>query len=355
MRKTNNRIPIRLFSDTRNILMGFATVLVLLYHVYIRMDVISPDKWVITRSWQALTLLLYGSVDIFLFLSGMSLFYSFSKDSSLKSFYKKRAVRILPPYFIVASLWYIFTYQGITVGEYLKNLFFFNFILDGDLVFWFMALLIVLYAVYPLIHVLLTRYRGWGAVGLIIGSFLLSLAVYLLSPKLFENISPALSRMPSFLLGVMAGSLCQQGRPMPRGALPASVFLAGGIFLLTFAGAFDRMNPVIYFYTGALFNFSIMLQLALLLRRRQDGFIARLLTWLGGYSLECYLICERIYTLFEYAVDDGDPFGILYAVFVVLLTLILAKILQSVCKDFSAVLLHPAAREIQETPSGFKN
>ena len=40
--------------------------------------------------------------EIFVFLSGMGLYYSFSKDSNVKKFYIKRYKRILIPYVIVA-------------------------------------------------------------------------------------------------------------------------------------------------------------------------------------------------------------------------------------------------------------
>ena len=95
------------FSRSRAALMGAATLFILLAHCYIRFDVISPDKWMITKAWNIANELFVGSVDIFVFLSGMSMFFSMKKDPSVKNFYKKRALRILPAYFNVASLWYI--------------------------------------------------------------------------------------------------------------------------------------------------------------------------------------------------------------------------------------------------------
>jgi len=40
----------------------------------------------------------YGGVDLFLFLSGLGIYFSLSKDENKRRFYLKRVLRILPYY-----------------------------------------------------------------------------------------------------------------------------------------------------------------------------------------------------------------------------------------------------------------
>ena len=55
----------------------------------------------IMKWWQ-----FFGSigVEVFVFLSGVGLYYSFSNNNNLSAFYKKRFLRIMPAYLIVASV-----------------------------------------------------------------------------------------------------------------------------------------------------------------------------------------------------------------------------------------------------------
>ncbi|MGG6547118.1 UNVERIFIED_CONTAM: acyltransferase family protein, partial [Prevotella sp. 15_C9] len=46
-------------------------------------------------------------VDMFFFLSGIGLWYSWAKDSSTNTFYLKRIFRIYPTWLIVATAYYV--------------------------------------------------------------------------------------------------------------------------------------------------------------------------------------------------------------------------------------------------------
>ena len=67
-----------------------------------------------------------SGVDIFLFLSGFGLYYSFKKNQDLRTFFKKRFTRILIPYFIISiPAWYIkdFLIEDKGLVHFLKDLF----------------------------------------------------------------------------------------------------------------------------------------------------------------------------------------------------------------------------------------
>lgn len=82
-------------------LMGFAIILIMLFH---------------------LGVLPFGEcgVDIFLFLSGFSMYHSLSRNDNIVKFYRKRLLRILPAYLIIAiPFFFLKTY---TIDEFLLKI-----------------------------------------------------------------------------------------------------------------------------------------------------------------------------------------------------------------------------------------
>ena len=47
-------------------------------------------------------------IEVFAFLSGISLYFAMTKQSNIRYFYCKRVKRILPAYFIIAILYWVF-------------------------------------------------------------------------------------------------------------------------------------------------------------------------------------------------------------------------------------------------------
>ena len=111
--------------------------------------------------------------------SGFGLFYSFTKDSNIKRFYKKRFANVLIPYLIIAIPYYTYffvtnrqdlvpvyskslepisslvTYLGriTTIGYWHEG----NF--NG---MWYLSLTILLYLMYPAVHQLFRSLVGGG-------------------------------------------------------------------------------------------------------------------------------------------------------------------------------------------------
>lgn len=77
--------------------MGFAILWVMYFHM--------PLKFATEIGWFTHRIGFYG-VDIFLFLSGLGVYFSLMKRPNVLRFYKARLVRILPAYVIVACVSY---------------------------------------------------------------------------------------------------------------------------------------------------------------------------------------------------------------------------------------------------------
>lgn len=143
----NTRIELGDLSIYRTELMGIATIMILLCHAH-PFGVILPP--ILSK------LFTYGNqgVDIFLFVSGIGLYYSLEKKhdaGGLFYWYKRRYKRILIPYLIIATPFflYITLLHNENVWYFIKLLSTFSFWIDHKGA-WYIALLIPLYLVSPL-------------------------------------------------------------------------------------------------------------------------------------------------------------------------------------------------------------
>ena len=106
----------------------------------------------------------YGGVDIFLFLSGWGLYYSWQKNPDIYSFYVKRLWRIFPAYALVVtgaylSKWFVL-HDKIEFGDYLSALTTVKY-WYGYLVHWYIALIVLLYLLFPF-YIKIFRNNLWG-------------------------------------------------------------------------------------------------------------------------------------------------------------------------------------------------
>lgn len=137
-----------LISKYRSELMGIAMLLVVWHHLPININIPIYDFLRINAGF---------GVDIFLLLSGIGLYYSMSKESSLRNYYLKRFIRIFP-------IWAIF----ILCLNFIKGNFDFTYLFlkistigwwtgSVGMDYWFIPNIVVLYIVYPLFHQVLQK------------------------------------------------------------------------------------------------------------------------------------------------------------------------------------------------------
>ena len=91
----------------RNAVYGVAAIWIVLFHGIILKGVELPAQLrFLTDTFQLGNI----SVDIFLLLSGIGLYFSFSKDGRVLRFYYKRIVRVWLPYLLMAAPFYVYVY-----------------------------------------------------------------------------------------------------------------------------------------------------------------------------------------------------------------------------------------------------
>lgn len=147
----------------------------------------------------------YGiiGVDIFLFVSGYGLFFALEKSVSLRSYYKRRLLRIFPAYYIIGIFYSFFLfYDGIT--DYLFRFTTLGFWFDGLYCDWYIPSIVLLYLLSPYVKKLF--YMKGAAIILSAIVVVIYLVAYLLVDReLIYEKEPhffLLYRIPAFLFGM---------------------------------------------------------------------------------------------------------------------------------------------------------
>lgn len=170
-----------IISSFRTEIMGLAILLIMLFH---------------------LGVLPFGEcgVDIFLFLSGFSMYHSLSKNSNVVQFYKKRVLRILPAYFIVAMPY--FAIKASSMGDFLMKITNLGIVMYGVMDgWWFVTMILLCYLIAPIIYKMFDKLNVGGQFCIFITLLIVCIGI----GENFERIRIFIVRFPAFLLGMSLG------------------------------------------------------------------------------------------------------------------------------------------------------
>ena len=211
--------PIELsdISRYRGELMGLAMLFVMLFHVWM------------PRSNPMYGLVRCGNVgvDIFLLLSGVGLWYSWTKTPSAKHFFRRRLLRIYPAWVVMAALFYIPNYLNTPGGGYSPDrpnlianiLVGWSFWRVDDLTFWFVPAIMALYVIAPAYMKLIIKHPAYRWTPVV--AMVLAVMVQYYPPvhQAVGHLEIFFSRVPIFLIGVNLGAWVKEGRTLDGQAL----------------------------------------------------------------------------------------------------------------------------------------
>ncbi|MCI6465883.1 MAG: acyltransferase [Faecalicatena sp.] len=324
----NHEITWKILSTYRSQIMGVAIIWIMLLHgmeaypqIYKEFPLIG---FVMERG-------MIG-VEMFLFVSGMGMFFSFTKNDNIKYFYFKRIDRVLIPYLLISLPFWIWKdlWTGRDVGAFFKDYTMLSFWTEGVYTVWYIALILLLYAVYPLIFNVFIKGSSMLKKGIImLASLLLPVMVFLISPSIFEKTEIAVWRITSFILGTLMAKWVMDSKKIKFSHL---FILAGGTVVFTVVAfvinatvKFPGIVRLIYLPLGLI----CCLLVGVLLDLLKCGWMNRFLGIAGKYSLELYMIHIFIRAVYRYYVPDSEKLPAAQAVVVWLVIMLLSAVIST--------------------------
>ncbi len=281
-------IELQNISRYRGELMGAAMLFVILFHVGLPRE----------DAFYGLRRIGNIGVDMFLFLSGVGLWFSWTKRPSLKHFFTRRYLRIYPAWLIIACLFYIPDFLGPRqfstniidlLGDVLIN---WDFWLHDELSFWYIPATMMLYLFAPAYMQLIIKhpvYR-WLPVVMIMWCILVQYVTPIHAAV--GHLEIFWSRVPIFFIGINFGQAVKEKRCMDG----ASLWLIVLVFVMAFASSVFleqvRHGQFPLFIERMLYIPLTVTAILLLNRvfRRTPKWFNATFREVGALSLEAYLI-----------------------------------------------------------------
>jgi peptidoglycan/LPS O-acetylase OafA/YrhL len=302
---TNNHShPVSLITQYRMPLMGLAAIWIVIYHSF------SFGPGFLGSILQFFRSIGYFGVDIFFFLSGLGLMMGwYKKRYSLKAFYMRRFLRIMPAYWIVILL-------GLAarsvlgapcpIGKFVANFFCVGYLTHQQTIFglWFVGAIIILYLAFPVLAYILTKSQKSFMPVVIVTFVSLAIAIFLGWAEHGSHLIPFILRWPAFFLGMYTG-LCivtQNYIYIDKVSPRVLCLLLFTGFILLFS---IRLRPIyitksflwqkgIYFYPCVLMSYPFCYFAARLCNRYKDFYITKrlleTLSFLGKISWEICVV-----------------------------------------------------------------
>lgn len=239
----------------------------------------------------------YGGVGVylFMFLSGIGLYYSLNKEYclngmiSVRDYYVRRIKRVLIPYILVGGVWYGLKYLIVetNVLTFLYELSTLSFWLDHQGA-WYVALLIPLYAIYPVyfkwVESKNRRQKSFAAIATII---VVQVILNWVSVTIYGHLAQVLHSLWVFSLGHYMAPILGEKQKNVWILLVPFAFL----FVITRFKFINELLPAVgifYAYTGIVLTIVVAYFLSSLNLKVFD-YMKCALRFCGKVSLELYL------------------------------------------------------------------
>lgn len=219
---SNKRLTWDMISNSRALLMGLAMISIIIFHY-------TDDCRLMNYNYHGIVewfcqYVSSSGVDVFLFLSGFGLYYSFKRKPDTKQFYAKRFLKILIPYVLVALpafVWRDLFFEKLGVRNLIKDLSFISFFEEGKVWYWYIFMICVCYLLFPWIFIVFETAPDSVTEKLRlmqIFTFVTVIAILLsLSyEQFFGYINIALLRFPCFFAGTAFGKMAYVKFPTKR-------------------------------------------------------------------------------------------------------------------------------------------
>lgn len=273
-------------SRFRGELMGVAMLFIILFHV------------ALPRGDAFFGLRRMGNVgvDMFLFLSGIGLWFSWTKTPSVRHFFLRRYLRIYPTWFLIACLYYLPRFHGGSLADWV-NLFGeitvnWGFWLHDELTFWYIPATMMLYLFAPAYMQLIRRHPvyKWLPVAMVMWCILVEYVTPI--HHVVGHLEIFWSRVPIFFIGINMGEMVRQKQSLDG----TSIWMIWLLFLMSLLSSLfleQERHGEFPLYVERMLYIPLTVTTILLLNRvfrRTPQWVNRAFIFVGTLSLEAYLV-----------------------------------------------------------------
>ncbi len=245
-------------------------------------------------------------VEIFLFCSGIFLYFSYVRNSDAYSFMCKRISRLFWPVAIISGPYWIYTciVKNDSVLQFISKFTLLDFFISGDQQIWFVSAIFLFYVIYPYIYGFLFKAKFLNEISrlliLLAVVALVTISLMYIYPDYYSKIEIALTRLPVFIIGSYFGKLVYEKK-----SLPGYVYIICVVLILTsfvvlnlavLSGPFKR-----WFYMVGGIPLTLVLPGILNVLRCKP--INKFFSFFGGISLNLYVshvVVIRVYKLLPF-------------------------------------------------------
>lgn len=292
-----DKFNLNLISKYRSELMGFSIIWIWFLHMSYKFPF--PISSVQTLG--------ATGVDIFFFVSAIGIYYSYSKNENIIQFYKKRVLRIVPTYLVLAIPYRIYefftteTYTGFFefVQYIAKRVLLIEFWSEASASLWYIPAILFFYLIYPLIYRLFDKNKKISfriSFLSVISILTVFLNFFLAFYDLNRPTDRWLLRIPIFLLGCFVAPYVKDGYKIKK---RTALWV---VILIVVYGVFNFLNiktSCLHFGNvlwSTIFNSMIAVPLLVLIPLLFEKFkfnvAKKALSTVGKYTLELYILNE---------------------------------------------------------------
>lgn len=248
----------------------------------------------------------------FLFLSGFGLYYSFTKDNSIKNFFLKRFKRLVIP-FIILSFWF-YLYHDIIMStnivDFIGHISSLSFWFDGNYDgMWYIAISVFLYAVFPFLYkfIFVNKWGGVNTLFVIITIIVINMIIQYTAPQYFQKIAIGTIKIPMFVIGIWVGYLSQRGNTrdiINYAAITLILFVSIFFLKRNFEGMFVEYYTMV---EKLVYIPVVSILLTYIHKSTLFNWLNKILKWFGKYTLELYVLHLLLYSFLTYCITLDLP------------------------------------------------
>lgn len=230
-------------------------------------------------------------------MSGLGLYYSWQKDSSTISFYKKRIYRLFIPYILISFAFIVYStiISNSSLLESTLRLLTLKFWVFGNDSMWYISVSLALYLAFPFIYRILFSGKIKPQVKSIFFVILwisLCYAIHNLFAGYYKSVELGFPKIWMFFLGMLLGKYAYSNAKTTK----THIILFCCIFVIAILSNLSDNDFIKPFADCLLRLVTIPIVCVLFnITQKWNSFAHNILGWFGKYSLELYVIHLLVY------------------------------------------------------------